>query len=207
MNTPAHAAINLLLLSRDPEHRKTVAVIGGALLPDLAIIVFYAWQLMLGRTESQIWSVEYYRPLWQAWIDIFNQIWSVEYYRPLWQAWIDIFNSIPLVSLAILLSWHTRQYLLLAFFSSMLLHIFGDLPLHHDDAHRHFFPLLEWRFESPVSYWDPAHHGRWASLFEFVAVVSASTFMYRRIVPLRPWVVAILAIYLLYWGYVYLVWI
>lgn len=187
MNTPAHAAINLLLLSRDPEHRKTVAVIGGALLPDLAIIVFYAWQLMLGRTE--------------------NQIWSIEYYRPLWQAWIDIFNSIPLVSMAILLSWHTRQYLLLAFFSSMLLHIFGDLPLHHDDAHRHFFPLLEWRFESPVSYWDPAHHGRWASLFEFVAVVSASAFMYRRIVPLRPWVVAILAIYLLYWGYVYLVWI
>lgn len=26
-------------------------------------------------------------------------------------------------------------------------------------AHRHLFPLSDWRFASPVSYWDPAHHG------------------------------------------------
>ncbi len=43
MNTPAHVAINLLLLSRNPDHRKTAAIVGGALIPDLAIIVFYAW--------------------------------------------------------------------------------------------------------------------------------------------------------------------
>ncbi|MCP4390020.1 MAG: hypothetical protein GY802_17130 [Gammaproteobacteria bacterium] len=89
----------------------------------------------------------------------------------------------------------------------MLLHIFGDLPLHHDDAHRRFFPLLERRFESPVSYWDPAHHGQWASAFEFIGVLAASAFMYWRLAPLRRWVIAILTIYLLYWGYVYLVWI
>jgi hypothetical protein len=34
------------------------------------------------------------------------------------------------------------------------------LPLHHDDGHRHLFPLLDWRFESPISYWDPAHYGK-----------------------------------------------
>lgn len=187
MNTPAHAVINLALMSRDPSHRKTTAIIGGALIPDLAIIVFYAWQLSLGTPESEIWSIEYYRPLWQG--------------------WIDSFNSIPLVLLALLLSWYSRQYLLLAFFSSMLLHIFGDLPLHHDDAHRHFFPLLDWRFASPVSYWDPAHHGLWASLLEFVSVVAASALMYWRIPLLRHWVITIFAVYLLYWGYVYLVWI
>lgn len=187
MNTPAHVAINLLLMSRDPGHRKTAAIVGGAVIPDLAIMVFYAWQMMLGTSE--------------------NQIWSIEYYRPLWQAWIDGFNSIPIVTLAILLSWYTRQYLLLALFSSMLLHIFGDLPLHHDDAHRHFYPLLDWRFASPVSYWDPAHHGQWTSLFEFIAVFSASVIMYRWRPLLRPWVIAILAVYLSYWGYVYLVWI
>lgn len=186
MNTPAHVAINLLLLSRAPNHRKTAFIVCGALIPDLAIIVFYAWQLILGTPE--------------------NVIWSVEYYRPLWQGWIDIFNSIPIVSLAILICWYSRQYLLLVLFSSMLLHIFGDLPLHHDDAHRHFFPLLEWRFESPVSYWDPAHHGHWASLFEFLAVVTASAIMYWRTPLLRRWVMVIFAIYLLYWGYVYLVW-
>lgn len=187
MNTPAHAAINLLLLSRNPDHRKSATIVVGALIPDLAIIVFYAWQLIRGTPESAIWSIEYYRPLWQA--------------------WFDVFNSIPIVIIAILLSWYARHYLLLLFFGSMLLHIFGDLPLHHDDAHRHFYPLLDWRFESPVSYWDPAHYGQWFSLLEFIGVISASAFMYWRIAPLRHWVSAILAVYLLYWGYVYLVWI
>ena len=186
MNTPAHVAINLMLLTREPDYRKTAAVIGGALIPDLAIIAFYAWQLWLGTAEDVIWSTEYYRPFWQA--------------------WIDSFNSIPLVTLALVLGWYLRWPLLLLIAASMLLHIFADLPLHHDDAHRHFFPLLEWRFESPVSYWDPAHYGNWASLFEISAVTAASIFLYRRYLPLRPWVIGIFAIYLLYWGYVWMVW-
>jgi hypothetical protein len=155
-------------------------------LPDLAIIVFYAWHLLLATPESQIWSVEYNRPIWQA--------------------WIDSFNSIPLIGLAMLICWRTRHYLLLAFFSSMLLHVFGDLPLHHDDAHRHFFPFSDWRFASPVSYWDPAHHGQWASLIEFSAVLAAAAFMYWRYALLRPWVAATTVVYLLYWIYVFIVW-
>ena len=190
MNTPAHAVINLLLLARKPgqniSHKRSATIIFGALLPDLVIIVFYAWHLLLGTPESQIWSVEYYRPLWQG--------------------WIDIFNSIPLIGLAMLISWKTRHYLLLAFFSSMLLHVFGDLPLHHDDAHRHFFPFSDWRFASPVSYWDPAHHGQWASLIEFIGVIAAATFMYWRYALLRPWVAATTVVYLLYLIYVLFVW-
>jgi hypothetical protein len=190
MNTPAHAIINLLLLARKPgqniSHRRSATIIAGALLPDLVIIVFYAWHLLLDTAESQIWSVEYYRPFWQA--------------------WVDSFNSIPLIGLAMLISWRTRQYLLLVFFSSMLLHVFGDLPLHHDDAHRHFFPFTDWRFASPVSYWDPAHHGQWASLIEFCTVLAAAAFMYWRYALLRPWVVATTAIYLIYWIYVFAVW-
>ena len=187
MNTPAHVAVNLLLLARDPDHRQTTAIIGGALIPDLVIIVFYAWQLWLGTAEDVIWSTEYHRPLWQA--------------------WIDSFNSIPLVTLALLLGWYFCKPALLLITASMLLHILGDLPLHHDDAHRHFFPLLEWRFASPISYWDPAHYGNWASLFEIAAVTAASIFLYWRYLLLRPWVSGIFAIYLLYWGYVWLVWI
>jgi hypothetical protein len=190
MNTPAHAVINLLLLSskrgHKPSHRRSAAIVFGALLPDLAIMVFYAWQLILGRSESQIWTVEYYRPFWQA--------------------CIDSFNSIPLILLAMLLCWRARRYLLLALFSSMLLHVLGDLPLHHDDAHRHFWPFSDWRFASPVSYWDPAHYGRWASLLEFIAVFAAAAFMFRRHAVLRPWVTVLTAVYLLYWIYVLVVW-
>jgi hypothetical protein len=105
-----------------------------------------------------------------------------------------------------MLSWYRRHTLLLIFFSSMLLHVFGDLPLHHDDAHRHFFPFSDWRFASPVSYWDPAHHGQWASLVEVSCVIAASGYLYWRSKVLRPWVVASLSVYLLYWIYVIAVW-
>lgn len=194
VNTPAHAVIGLLLLSssstkdipRKASHKRSAIIVAGALLPDLAIIFFYAWQLILGTPELQIWSVEYYRPIWQA--------------------AIDSLNSIPLICLAMLICWQTRRHLLLIFFSSMLLHVFGDLPLHHDDANRHFFPFSDWSFVSPVSYWDPAHHGQWAGLIELTGVIAAATFMYWRSAPLRPWVSAITAIYLLYWVYVLLVW-
>jgi hypothetical protein len=186
MNTPAHAIINLLILTRRPGHAKAAAIVAGALLPDLVIILFYAWHLIQGTTEADIWSVEYYRPLWQA--------------------WVDSLHSIPLCVGAIMLSWYARRPLLLALFSSMLLHSLGDLPLHHDDAHRHFFPFLDWRFSSPVSYWDPEHHGQWASLIEFSGVLAASVFMYWRWITLRPWVAGLISVYLLYWGYVFMVW-
>lgn len=187
MNTPAHAALNLLLLTRsNPDHRKTAAIVAGALIPDLAIIVFYAWHSLRGTPEELIWSIEYFRPLWQG--------------------LIDGFNSIPLIGLAMLLCWQLQKPLLLLIAGSMLLHSLGDLPLHHDDAHRHFFPLYDWRFVSPVSYWDPAHHGAIASLVEILAVAAASIFLYCRHTLLKPWVASIVAVYLCYWVYVWLVW-
>ena len=46
--------INLLVLSREPSHRKTAAIVLGALIPDLVIILFYAWHRLLGTSESRI---------------------------------------------------------------------------------------------------------------------------------------------------------
>jgi membrane-bound metal-dependent hydrolase YbcI (DUF457 family) len=58
--------------------------------------------------------------------------------------------------------------------ASVLLHALGDAFLHREDGHRHLWPISTWRFESPVSYWDPAHHGSLGAGFE-VGVVLAST--------------------------------
>ena len=51
MNTPAHAIVNPLLLSCQPAqkptpkptHKRSAFIVAGALLPDLAIMIFYAW--------------------------------------------------------------------------------------------------------------------------------------------------------------------
>lgn len=186
MNTPAHAIINLFLLGRQEAGKKTVPILIGAVLPDIAIFALYFWHLIIGTPESAIWSVEYYKPGWQA--------------------FIDCFNSIPLLLLGMVVCWKTKQSFLFILFASMLLHTFGDLPLHHDDAHRHFFPFSDWRFSSPVSYWNPDYYGNWFSIIEGLSVFVTSIFLYCHYPKLRVWVICIGLTYLAFLVYVGLYW-
>jgi len=175
VNTPAHAVLNLVLLGATKEPRRAVPVLVGAVLPDLPIVVLYAYERLRGMPE--------------AWI------WRTAYYDPRWQAVIDALHSFPLIlavlAAALLFGW-PRLGLICA---SMLLHAAVDFFLHHDDAHRHFFPLLEWRFASPVSYWDPRYFGNVMAPAEAIGVVAACLLI-ARTTPLRSvrWVVAAIAL-------------
>jgi len=140
MNTPTHVAASLLLWQGKHSPREVVAVIAGAILPDAAMFGFYAYQ--------RVWS---------------NQpeavIWSTLYHLDSWQLVFNLFNSFPIAIYFLLICIWRKWNLGTLFFGSILLHLLCDLPLHHDDAHRHFLPLSTWKFESPVSYWDPHHYG------------------------------------------------
>ncbi|MEO0408095.1 MAG: hypothetical protein AAF289_12165 [Cyanobacteria bacterium P01_A01_bin.135] len=187
MNTPAHIVLNLLFLGR-ADQGVALPVICGAILPDLPMFVFYGIQKLRGIPERVIWRQSYYEPGWQN--------------------FIDLFNSIPLILVGLGIAWWlgSRSGILLAV--SMLLHIAGDLPLHHDDGHRHFFPLSDWRFESPVSYWDPNHYGGIVTVIEVLAVIvgCALLLMGHRSFGARLAVGAIAALYMAYFAYVVAVW-
>jgi len=162
MNTPAHAIFNLALLGRKNKPQWNPLIIWGALIPDLAMFVFYLWL----RFATDIPE---------------GQIWRVEYYRPFWQTLFDWFNSIPLAVLGVGVMLYAQQAGLALLFASILLHCLGDLPLHHDDGHRHFLPFSNFRFESPVSYWDPAHYGGIFGPIEMVLMAIASVYVFRRV--------------------------
>jgi hypothetical protein len=49
------------------------------------------------------------------------------------------------------------------------LHLGFDFLLHNDDGRAHFWPLSNWIFQSPVSYWDPDHYGNIAGAIEVAA--------------------------------------
>ncbi len=136
-------------------------------------------------------------------------IWSQKYYLNGWQNFFDLFNSLPIVAIVFVagLALKVRNVVLLA--ASMALHIAGDLPLHHDDGHRHFFPFSDWRFESPVSYWDPAHYGGVVGWFEAALVIVGCVWLVARY---TSWFVRGLALFVLvaygsYIGYALVVWI
>lgn len=188
MNTPAHATLNLLLIAR--RERDAVPVAIGAVLPDTPMMAFYAVEKLLRRTPEPL-------------------IWGERYFDPLWQGAFDLFNSIPSLLVGLALVWFAgRSRWLLGLLGSMLLHSLLDLPLHAEDAHRHFWPFSEWRFASPVSYWDPSRFGVWVFLFEAVVVFGGTAWLLRRYGrPLpRLLVLATAALYAVFVVYAVAVW-
>ena len=77
--------------------------------------------------------------------------------------------------------------------ASALLHIAFDLPLHAGDARAHFWPLTDWRFVSPVSFWDHDHHGRIFGLLEGVLFSVSFAVIWSRL--RRGWSRAVAAVF------------
>ena len=90
----------------------------------------------------------------------------------------------------------------------MALHSVGDFLLHHDDAHRHFFPFSEWRFQSPVSYWDPRYYGDVVSPIESLVVLLGALWLMSRHRARGPRILLgfVVVLYASYIGYALVVW-
>ncbi|MEM7772858.1 MAG: hypothetical protein AAF327_20395 [Cyanobacteria bacterium P01_A01_bin.37] len=189
MNTPAHAMVNLFFMGRQQGLAIQLAIVTGAILPDIPIFVFYFVEKILRKTPERI-------------------IWSQVYFQENWQNFIDVFNSLPLMVLGLAISIWGKSTVAIALFISMMLHIAGDLPLHHDDAHRHFLPFSNWRFISPVSYWDPRHYGNIVVPLEILAVIVSCVVLFLSYDSLsaRALIGTIGSSYLIYFIYVFTVW-
>jgi hypothetical protein len=161
MNTPAHTILSLLVLGRNETRPYIYAIVLGSLLPDIPMFLFFFVERIVFDVPMQI-------------------IWKESYYLPWWQNFFDAFNSIPLILIGGLVAHRVDSKWWQLFFFSMLLHVLFDLPLHHDDSHRHFFPFSDWRFSSPVSYWDPDYHGTPMAILEGVFAISGCIVLMRR---------------------------
>lgn len=156
MNSQTHFLIASALLGRRATRQEHTAIAVGALLPDAYMLVFVIYGI------SQGWSAEH--------------MWSVAYWQAPWQAVGALSNSVPLFAglfaLSVAARWHAatgsgilgRPLQLVAL--AALAHLGVDFLTHANDAHQHFWPLSDWRFASPLSYWEAAHHGQLVSLAE-----------------------------------------
>ena len=80
------------------------------------------------------------------------------------------------------------------------LHLAVDMPLHHDDARPHFWPLTSWVFESPYSYLDRAHGAMWSAPIEAVLAVVATAWLWWRGVPIWARGTALVLLGMEMWG-------
>ena len=165
MNTQAHLLIGAAVLGRRDAPARNVAAILGTLTPDFAMFVMVAWQgWVLGRTGQQIFREDYYSPFWQEIFAVCNSL--------------VVFAVLAMAGAALRRPW------LLVFALAAILHVLIDIPLHVDDGHPPFWPLSDWIYRSPYSYWDVRHGAAFIAPAEFVLASVAAVWL---LVRHRSW--------------------
>jgi len=91
-----------------------------------------------------------------------------------------ISNSVPIALGLLTLGLWRKWTWVWALGAALLIHAALDFPLHADDAHRHVWPLSDWRWASPISYWDRDHHGWLGAILEIGVGAASIVVLWRR---------------------------
>lgn len=142
-----------------------VAAILGGLAPDVPMfaLVLFSTRLV-GIPQHEVFGDLFYSHSWQA-------VFAVDHSFFVW-------------GLLLALGHWRRHLILTAFAGAGFLHAATDFITHHDDARRQFWPVSDWVFRSPVSYWDPNYYGGIIGVFE-VGLAGALTVLL--CLRLRQW--------------------
>lgn len=184
MLTQTHALVGLALFAHRSRPKLTAAALLGSVVPDLDVWLMFIIERAHGTPGCEIFHFRY---LERPWTDL--------------QA---ILNSIPLGLTLLLFALAIRGRdkigtkevpapgrpdvdnarngsVILAFAVAALLHLVSDLALHHEDARRQLWPLSNYVFRSPVSYWDPDHFGTVFMPFEIGLGILLSLLLINRL--------------------------
>ena len=167
--TQTHLLIASALFAKPGHKKRNTAVLVGALIPDAAIYVLVAYAAITGIPQRTLWNETYWTDSWQTWVTIGN---SLPLYLGLFL--VALWIAAPQDGRA---RWQSLPALLAL---AALTHLAGDFPVHNDDAHIHFWPLTEWRFHSPVSYWDRDHYAGIFAPLEMLLGLGLMVVLFRR---------------------------
>lgn len=158
MNSPTHSLLALALLSKQGHTKRNWAIFIGSFIPDIAIYIWAPYQKFVNGVNG-------------------TEMWEKLYFEAPMQNLIAYLNSFPIYGVSAIIGYlgksKTWGKLLFMFSVAALIHLATDMPVHGHDAYRHFWPISDWRFYSPLSYYETDLHGQWVGLFEmFIAFIS-----------------------------------
>ncbi len=161
MMSQTHLIFGMAAFGKPENSRITLAALAGSFIPDASLYLLAGANLFILNTPPQV---------------VFGQL----YYSESWQAVFRIDNSIVLWVIALMLGIMFRAKVVIALCGAALLHLFLDFPLHNDDARAHFWPISDWKFISPVSYWDSRYYGHIVGPVEVAASLVACVWLFVR---------------------------
>lgn len=165
MNTPAHLILGAAIFARPDAGRVTAAALVGAFLPDASLYLMAGVAIFgMGISPDVVFRDLYFSDAWQQVFAVDNSfiLWGIGLGAALWcqKSWV------------------------VALCGAALVHIAFDFPLHNEDARMHFWPLSDWKFHSPISYWDSSSGGTYVGVLELLLVITCTFFLIRRF---RTW--------------------
>ena len=174
MNTPAHLLIGSAAFA-SPDRRGTFLWAAlGSLAPDLSLYVMAMVSLFVLGISPQVVFGEYY-------------------YSDAWQAVFAIDNSFILWAVGLAVAVAVKAPRAIAFAAAGLLHIALDFPLHTHDARQHFWPVTDWVFHSPVSYWDSGAYANIVGPVALALSLGAALWIWSRF---RHWAIRLVTVVL-----------
>lgn len=171
MMSQTHVLLSAAAFTRPDKPVRNAAAIVGAILPDASIYLMFGLMRFQGVEPRRIWGDIYWQEPWQFFSAVSNSF--------------PLFLAVFLLGLFLQRQAGTRALEIVGVFMaglglSAMLHLAFDFPVHADDAHRHFWPVSDWRFFSPFSYWDSSHFGDYVRLLEGVLGIAVSAILLRR---------------------------
>lgn len=160
MHTQAHALLSYIAIKTSTSKEKWALVL-GSILPDTSIVFMYiTYKFFYGLSDQKIWS----------------EIYFTDHF---FQSLKNTLHSFPVLITLLLLAWIFQKRPMKVFALSAFLHALLDFPLHVDDGHMHFYPLSNWIYQSPVSYWDPKHYGLYFFTLELLFFASVTFYIWK----------------------------
>lgn len=165
VRTFSHAIFTAALGQKATANRSNLfAFVAGSVMPDLPLILLTAISMLSTPT----------------WAEGMKKMHSTYETDALWIALHNLPHSLVALGLmaafagALSRRWRT---LLLWFVAGAALHSVVDILTHAGDGPMFLYPLSGFRFDSPVSYWDPAYYGRAFTRLEYLLDVILALYL------------------------------
>lgn len=155
MMTQTHLLMAAAVFAKPGDWKKTAIAVAGGLVPDFMLTALFFNARFQGVSTGTIFNDLFWSEKWSNLMAPGNSF--------------VLFAIFLIVGIVLQKSSGTKTRigtLIVVFCVSAYLHLITDFFLHAEDARVQFWPLSDWIFHPPVSYWDGRYYGNWFQPFE-----------------------------------------